>query len=208
MTGKGQPHLTQNSAQSARLSVDGLACVRGGRMLFSGISFDLAAGEALILAGPNGVGKSSLLRLIAGLLPPFAGHVVHTGRLALADEMPALDPRLPLASALGFWAQLDGATASDVATALDLFDLSHLADVPVRMLSTGQRRRATLARTAASRAEIWLLDEPGNGLDHASHARLEAAMAAHQAGGGIVVAASHQPLGLNNARHLVLEAAA
>lgn len=192
---------------TARLAVENLACVRGGRMLFKGISFALGAGDALLLTGPNGVGKSSLLRALAGLLSVFAGTVNAHGRMALADESPALDPRLPLAQALGFWARLDGTGDAGVAAALNAFNLAPLADVPVRMLSTGQRRRATLARIHASAADIWLLDEPGNGLDTASLRLLETAIAAHRAAGGIVVAASHQPLGLEAAMALALEAA-
>jgi heme exporter protein A len=145
MTGKGQLAETALLDMGARLAVAGLACLRGGRLLFTGVSFDLAAGDALILTGANGVGKSSLLRLLAGLLPVFSGKVSHKGGLALADEQMALEPNLPLARALGYWADLDGGTADEVTAALEAFDLAHLADVPVRMLSTGQRRRATLA---------------------------------------------------------------
>lgn len=208
MTGKGQPEQDPKSGGAVRIAALDLACVRGGRLLFKGISFDLRAGDALVLTGPNGVGKSSLLRLLAGLLPAFSGAVDRAGRLALADEHMALDPRLPLARALGDWAHLDGGGAADVAAALGAFDLAHLADVPVRMLSTGQRRRATLARVHASRAAIWLLDEPGNGLDRASLARLESAMADHRAQGGIIIAASHQALGLTDPHSLTLAAAA
>ena len=208
MTGKGQPEQGLKSGSPPHLAAAGIACLRGGRLLFKGVSFALSAGDALVLTGPNGVGKSSLLRLLAGLLPAFSGKVQRSGDLALADEHMALDPRLPLARALGDWAHLDGSTAQDVTAALAAFDLTHLADVPVRMLSTGQRRRATLARIHAGRAPIWLLDEPGNGLDTASLALLDAAMATHRAAGGLVIVASHQPLGLTNAQHLALAAAA
>jgi heme exporter protein A len=178
----------------ARLRLDGVACRRGGRLLLRGVSLDLAAGDAALLTGPNGVGKSSLLRLCAGLLPAFAGTVERRGGVTLADERLALDADLPLARALDFWAGLDGADARARDRAMTAMALERLAQVPVRMLSTGQRKRAMLARVIASGAGLWLLDEPGNGLDAASLDALGAAMAAHRAGGGIVVAASHQPL--------------
>lgn len=180
----------------AALRLTGLACVRGGRMLFRGVSLDLSEGGAGLLTGPNGVGKSSLLRICAGLLKPFAGSVEALGGVALADERLALDADLPLVRALGFWAGLDRASGGAVADALEAMALEALADVPVRMLSTGQRKRAMLARVIASGARIWLLDEPGNGLDTASLDKLGVAAAAHLARGGIVVAASHQPLPL------------
>ena len=178
----------------AALRLTDVACLRGGRMLFRGVSLTLGPGESALLTGPNGVGKSSLLRLCAGLLPGFAGTVERRGGIALTDERLALDMDLPLATALAFWAQLDRAGPEAVSAALDAMALSRLADVPVRMLSTGQRKRAMLARVIASHAPIWLLDEPGNGLDDASTDLLGAAVAAHLASGGIVVAASHQPL--------------
>ena len=178
----------------AALRLTDVACLRGGRMLFRGVSLTLGPGESALLTGPNGVGKSSLLRLCAGLLPAFAGTVDRRGGIALTDERLALDMDLPLATALAFWAQLDRAEPEAVSAALDAMALTRLADVPVRMLSTGQRKRAMLARVIASNAPIWLLDEPGNGLDSASTALLGAAVATHLASGGIVVAASHQPL--------------
>lgn len=178
----------------AALRLTDVACLRGGRMLFRGVSLTLGPGESALLTGPNGVGKSSLLRLCAGLLPAFAGTVDRRGGIALTDERLALDMDLPLAMALAFWAQLDRAGPDAVSAALDAVALTRLADVPVRMLSTGQRKRAMLARVIASHAPIWLLDEPGNGLDSASTDLLGAAVATHLASGGIVVAASHQPL--------------
>ncbi|WP_374652002.1 heme ABC exporter ATP-binding protein CcmA [Rhizorhabdus sp.] len=184
---------------TARLVFDRVACLRGDRLLFEGLSFALGAGDAALLTGPNGAGKSSLMRLAAGLLPLSAGTIDHEGRIAHAGEAAALEMRLPLARALGFWARIDGSEADAVRDALDRMGIANLAEVPVHMLSTGQRKRATLARILAARADIWLLDEPGNGLDTASLGRLAAAMAAHRAGGGIVLLATHQPLDLPGA---------
>jgi heme exporter protein A len=177
------------------LSIKGLACARGGRLLFAGLDLDLAAGQSALIAGPNGIGKSSLLRLVAGLLMPYSGTIERDGALALADEAAALDRERPLRAALGFWAGLDGASPAALDAALADLHIAHLADIPVAMLSTGQRKRAALARTLASGAPIWLLDEPANGLDSASARALAAVVARHRAGGGIVLAASHLPLG-------------
>jgi heme exporter protein A len=178
----------------AALRLSGIACARGGRLLFRGVDLTLKAGESALLRGPNGIGKSSLMRICAGLLRPVAGTIERRGRIALADERLALDMEEPLRAALGFWARLDGADTVGLDRALDTMALGPLADIPVRMLSTGQRKRASLARVIAGGASLWLLDEPGNGLDDTSLKLLGKAVAAHVAGGGIVVAASHQPL--------------
>ena len=192
---------------TAVLTLDRIACARGGRTLFSDLSLRLAPGEAVAVTGPNGVGKSSLVRIAAGLLAPAAGTVTATGARALLTETPALDPELPLAGALAFWARLDRRTAA-VDGALAAFDLVPLAAVPVRLLSTGQRKRAGLARVAASGATIWLLDEPANGLDTIAIAMLEAAIVRHRLGGGVVLVATHLPIALDAAQHIALERAA
>lgn len=188
----------------AALRLTGVACARGGRMLFRNVSLDLKPGGAALLTGPNGIGKSSLLRLCAGLLPALAGTVERSGGVAMTDERLALDGDLPLAKALQVWAGLDGARPGAVTAALEAMALTPLTDLPVRMLSTGQRKRAMLARVMASRAGLWLLDEPGNGLDDSSLDLLGRAVADHLAGGGIVIAASHQPLPLRDPVHVAL----
>jgi len=169
------------------LRFDKVTCHRGGRMLFEDLSFELGPGNALHLSGPNGSGKSSLIRLAAGLLRAEQGRV-ERGPLALSDEALALDVELPLARALRFWGE-------GVEAAMRTMGLDHLAAVPVRLLSTGQKKRATLARVAASGAPLWLLDEPLNGLDADGVGRLDALIGDHLASGGAVLAASHGPLG-------------
>lgn len=183
------------------LALRSVACVRGGRLLFDGLDLELTMGEAALVTGVNGAGKSSLLRIAAGLLPPARGEVVRNSALALADEKLALDPKLTLGRALRFWARIDRVDASHGIAAMGL---SRLLEVPVRMLSTGQRKRAVLARAIAAGAQLWLLDEPANGLDEEGLERLAAAIAAHRAGGGAIVAASHQPIGLDGARRVAL----
>lgn len=183
------------------LELRGVACIRGGRLLFEGLDLTLEPGGAALVAGPNGVGKSSLIRIAGGLLAAAAGTVERGSPAALADEGLALDPKLALGRALGFWSRLDG---TDPAGAMAAMGLGGLAGVPVRMLSAGQRKRAVLARVLAGGARLWLLDEPANGLDGDGQARLEAAMAAHRAGGGAILAASHQPLTLPGAALVAL----
>jgi heme exporter protein A len=180
------------------LAFDAVSCVRGGRMLFEGLSFALETGGAALVTGPNGIGKSSLIRLAAGLLAPATGRITGDATRALLTDQTSLDEELPLASALAFWARLDGA-ANNVAAALDALALSDLADIPVRLLSTGQRRRAAIARVVASGALLWLLDEPANGLDSAALGLLETAIAAHRTSGGAVLVASHTPITLPSA---------
>ena len=188
------------------LAFRNVACMRGGRILFSGVSFDLAPGDAAIVTGPNGVGKSSLIRIATGLLAPFEGVVACDADKALLTEASALDADRTLRAALHFWATLDPAEDPDarVSRALAALDLDTLADIPVRLLSTGQRRRAGIARVVASGAAVWLLDEPANGLDTGSVARLEAVIADHRTGGGIALVATHLALAMPGAREIAL----
>jgi heme exporter protein A len=173
---------------------EALSCVRGGRILFRGLNFALEPGQAGLLTGPNGVGKSSLLRLLAGLLQPSAGICTVPEAKTLCDDRLALDEHLPLEQALRFWARLDGQTEAAVGSAMARAGLDHLAEVPVRYFSTGQRQRARLARSYLAGASLWLLDEPANGLDTDSVAQLGRALQDHLDGGGIILAASHIPL--------------
>ena len=178
------------------LSLRGVACLRGGRLLFEGLDLTLEPGGAALVKGPNGVGKSSLIRIAAGLLRAAAG-TVERGEAALADEHLALDERQTLGRALAFW-------VADPEPGIGAMGLAALVDVPVRILSTGQRKRAALARVIASRTPLWLLDEPGNGLDAEGLEALEAAIAAHRMTGGAVLAATHQVLALPDARLVTL----
>jgi heme exporter protein A len=183
------------------LGLDGVACVRGGRLLFEGLSLELGPGAVVVVTGPNGAGKSSLIRIAAGLLRAASGRVERGGPAALADEGLALDERLTLGRALGLWARLDGVNAEG---GMDMMGIAHLASVPVGMLSAGQRKRAALARVAASGAPLWLLDEPANGLDAEGCDRLAGLIGDHRVRGGAVLAASHQPLGIEDAGTVML----
>lgn len=177
-----------------RLVAKDLACRRGERLLFRGLSFACAPGDALLVAGANGIGKSSLIRMLAGLLRPLAGSVAIEGAIGLVDERLALDPNLPLGQALRFWERLDNCAAP--AHAHEILQLEPLLDVPVRYLSTGQKKRAALARLLNRSCPIWLLDEPLNGLDTQAQASFEALIARHCAAGGIALVASHQGIAL------------
>jgi heme exporter protein A len=168
------------------LRFEDVSCRRGGRLLFEQLDLVVGPGEALRITGPNGSGKSSLLRLAAGLLRPQAGKV-EAPSLALADDKLALDAELPLRRALGFW-------GGEVEPALAALGLLSLADVPVRLLSAGQAKRASLARVVATKAPLWLLDEPANALDSLSVDRLGQSIERHRQVGGAVVAASHSAL--------------
>ena len=187
MEGQAQDTAAQSTAPTgSQLRFSGVALQRGGRLLFEGLNLELRSGDGLQVAGPNGSGKSSLLRLAAGLLRADAGEI-ERGQVALADDSLALDRDLPLARALAFW-------GGPVKAAMDAIGIAHLALVPVRLLSSGQQKRATLARVAASEAPLWLLDEPLNALDAEGAERLSELISRHRQSGGAVVAASHQPL--------------
>lgn len=181
---------------ACRLAAHDLACRRGDRLLFAKLSFALESGGSLQLTGANGIGKSSLIRILAGLLEPYAGSVKRTGAISLLDERPALDPHLPLGHALSLWAEIDGLGYLARESCADRVGLTDLLEVPVRYLSTGQKKRAALARLIGQQAPIWLLDEPLNGLDANGIALVEELATRHCNAGGIAVIASHQPFTL------------
>ena len=197
--------MSSRQAPLPSISVDNVAVIRGNRLVLRGLTVTARNGDVIWVRGANGCGKSTLLRLIAGLLHATAGAIKTEGRIALADENLALDANLTVEKALMFWADMDGASADARSAALADMDLQGLAQVPVRFLSTGQRKRASIARVLSSKADIWLLDEPYNGLDSASCARLDQAITAHTANGGIVLVAAHQPPSINVAHSLILD---
>ncbi|RWH74542.1 heme ABC exporter ATP-binding protein CcmA [Mesorhizobium sp.] len=195
-----------------RLIAENLGGERGGEAVFSGIGFVLEKGEALTVTGPNGSGKSTLLRVVAGLLPVARGKVLVEGggeafpTVASASHylghLNAMKTALSVEENLGFWRAFQGEPALSVDEALETVALGGLGHLPFGYLSTGQRRRVSIAKLLVSRRPVWLLDEPTAGLDKASEERFAGLMRDHLEGGGIVVAATHLPLGLERAREL------
>jgi heme exporter protein A len=186
-----------------RLIGEQLACRRGDRTVFAGLDFELGAGELLILRGANGSGKTSLLRMVAGLIEPAAGRLALQGGppdLAIAQQchfvahQDAVKPALTGRENLGFWGAFLG--DGDVDAALAAFDLTAIAGLHAGLLSAGQKRRLALSRLALTARPLWLLDEPTVGLDRASRDRLSALMAAHLDQGGLMIAATHVEIGL------------
>jgi heme exporter protein A len=214
------PELTPSSSPSAAalvLRVADVDVARGERLLAGGVSFDVRAGEAVMITGPNGAGKSTFLRMLAGLLPVAHGRITLEGADAdtpvaaqahYLGHLNALKPALSVRESLVFWADMLGqggpVAALSPAAALAAFGLEHVLDVPGGYLSTGQKRRVALARLLVAHRPLWLLDEPSAGLDAGAQAQLSAVMGRHLAVGGMIVAATHVPLGLPAAREIGL----
>jgi len=196
-----------------KLVADRLGSIRGGRKLFSELSFAVEAGEALLLLGPNGAGKTTLIRTIAGLLGPAAGAIRIDGGDAersvgeqchYVGHLNALKSSLTVEENAAFWCRFLGGRRVVINNALEAFGLAHLRDIPAAYLSAGQKRRLSLARVLLAERPVWLLDEPTVSLDSAAQTALARAVEGHLAAGGVVVAATHAPLGLPNSRELHL----
>ena len=199
-----------------RLIAENIAGERGGNELFSGISFQIGKSEGLILTGPNGAGKSTLLRILAGLLRPHEGTVrlvddsgePASDAMHLLTTQNAMKDALTVRENLGFWKSFlpdhDSGTGLSPDAALDQVKLSHVIDLPFGYLSTGQRRRAAIARLLVSHRPLWMVDEPTSGLDKASEVLFADMAKTHLAAGGLLVAATHLPLGLDGLQHLVI----
>lgn len=202
--------------QPTRLLATELACLRGGRSIFTGLSFAVGSGETLLVSGPNGAGKSSLLRVIAGLVR------VEAGRLALEGSDPeatpgeqahylghqdALKPSLSVIENLDFWVRYLGSDHTGSGAALETVGLGRIVNLPAAYLSAGQRRRLSIARLIAVERPIWLLDEPTSALDATAQTMLAGLMRQHLADGGMILAATHGPIGLDGAKELRLGAA-
>jgi heme exporter protein A len=188
-----------------RLSGRDVRCVRSGREVFCGLDFEISSGGALAVTGPNGAGKTSLLRLIAGLLTLAGGSIALAGgetELTLPEQAhylghrDALKPALSVKENLSFWRDFLGGKTFDTEECLLRVDLDHAAHLPAAFLSAGQRRRLSIARLLVVRRPIWLLDEPANALDATGQSLFAGLMAEHLARGGLIVAATHAPLGI------------
>jgi heme exporter protein A len=198
-----------------RLSGRSVGCIRGGREVFSGLDFEASTGEALAVTGPNGSGKTSLLRLIAGLLTLAGGSIGLEGSepdLTLPEQAhylghrDALKPALSVLENLVFWRDFLGGEASDATKSLAAVGLDHAAHLPAAFLSAGQRRRLSVARLLAVRRPVWLLDEPTSALDASGQSLFAGLMRDHLTRGGLIIAATHAPLGIE-ARELRIGAA-
>ncbi len=209
--------------RTMHLVVTDLSAIRGGEVIFSGLSFRINEGEALIITGHNGSGKSTLLRVIAGLLTPATGEVCLNGKPEGASpdfddrkfyehchylgHENAMKPALSVEENLRFWRAMDDEPHLEIPEALEMVGLPALAHVPFGHLSTGQKRRISIARLLVSWRPVWLLDEPTAGLDTGSERQFAELMKIHLEDGGIILAATHIPLGLKNTQSLVMNTA-
>lgn len=205
----------ETDSRNPALIAQSLTCERGGRRLFASLDFALAPGDALVLRGPNASGKSSLLRVLAGLLEPTEGQVLWRGKdtreepagwrrsLAFLGHGTALKPQLTVGENLGFWSRFEQASRTP-AQALEAVGLGRLTDLPASMLSAGQQRRLALARLAARPGGCWLMDEPTVTLDAASVTQLCAMIADHRTQGGIAILATHEKLAVRNVSVMTL----
>ena len=194
-----------------------IACDRGERRIFSGLDFQVSPGQALVLRGPNGCGKTTLLRTAATLLKAAAGKLTwngadiaedpeeHRARLHFIGHQDAVKGALTVRENIAVWSKVRGATEDRIEAAMSAFDIAHLTDTPAQYLSAGQHRRTALARLVASPAALWLLDEPTVSLDADGTACLQRAIAAHRADKGMVMAATHIELGLDDVEILQLK---
>jgi heme exporter protein A len=196
-----------------KLIAQSLDCERGGRIVFRGLTFDVAAGEAMVVVGPNGIGKSSLLRLIAGLIEPVAGSLTLSGgdedrsvgaQCHYFGHRDAVKPALSVRENIEFWKRFMDSPSHSVETALRAVGLDRIDHLPAAYLSAGQKRRLSLARLLVSRRQVWLMDEPTSALDAAAEQMLYAILNDHLANDGLVVAATHAPLDITPCRTLDL----
>ncbi|MBK6706607.1 MAG: heme ABC exporter ATP-binding protein CcmA [Sphingomonadales bacterium] len=197
--------MPDSQAASPSIVLNRVAIIRGGRVILRDFDLEVESGELIWVRGANGSGKSTLFRALSGLLGVASGTLMCTATVALCDDNLALDLDQPLEKAVRFWTDLDGINPARLETALEALDLVSLAELPVRLLSAGQKRRGALARLLAGDAPIWLLDEPYNGLDQANVARLDAALARHCEQGGIALVASHIAPTVNVTRSIVID---
>ena len=197
--------MPDSQAASPSIALNRVAIIRGSRVILRDFDLEVESGELIWVRGANGSGKSTLFRALSGLLQVASGEVTINGAIALCDDNLALDLDQPLEKAIKFWTNLDGIAVSRLEEALKTLDLVSLAELPVRFLSAGQKRRGALARLLASEVPIWLLDEPYNGLDQANVARLDSAITRHTEKGGIALVASHIAPTVNVSRSIVID---
>ncbi|MCO5064326.1 MAG: heme ABC exporter ATP-binding protein CcmA [Rhizobiaceae bacterium] len=193
------------------LEAENLAVERGGEIVFDGVSFALRDGGSVVVTGANGVGKSTLLRAVAGLLPLAAGAIRFEGDAEFSEpglachylgHQNAMKPALTVSENLGFWREFNGNPHLEITESLEMVGLGEIGHLPFGYLSTGQRRRAAIAKLLVSYRPVWILDEPTSGLDKASEMQFAALMRAHLDDGGMLLAATHHPLGVEDATEL------